>query len=197
MKLRMPYVPHPGQQLFHASPARFRVLACGARWGKDRACVADTIRLTIELLGLKREGLIPRAHGWFVTPNYPLADQLWRELKALTPQQVLAKPPNEKARRLELRGGAVIEIKSADDPTSLVTVGLDWVVLVEAALLGEQAWEMALRPRLSSPQRAGLAIFNGTPKGHNWYYRAYLRGTDPEQPDWEGWNFPRRGSDWA
>lgn len=190
MKISIPYTPHPGQRLFHESAARYRVLACGARWGKDRACIAESIRLNVELGQLRRPALIPKVHGWFVTPNYPLAQQLWRELKALTPTQVLAKPPLEKDHRLEWRSGAVVEVKSADDPQSLVAVGLDWVVLVEAGLLPEAAWNMALRPRLASPHRAGLAIFNGTPKGRNWYQRTYTEGTSPSQPDWQCWNFP-------
>ena len=133
-------------------------------------------------------------HGWFVAPNYPLAAQLWRELKELTPAVVLTRPPSEKDYRLEWRGGAVIEVKSADNPNALVAVGLDWAVLTEAALVAEEAWEMALRPRLSSPGRAGLAVLNGTPKGLNWYHRAYLRGIDPAQPGWASWNFPTAAS---
>ncbi len=190
MKLRVDYTPHPGQRLFHDSSARHRVLACGARWGKDRACIVESIRLNVELGQLPRSGLIPKVHGWFVTPNYPLAQQLWRELKALTPTEVLAKAPLEKGYRLEWRTGAVVEVKSADDPMSLVAVGLDWVVLTEEGLLPPEAWDMALRPRLASPHRMGLAMFNGTPKGRNWYHEIYLRGQDPEQPDWESWNFP-------
>jgi hypothetical protein len=190
MRVAVDYAPHPGQRVFHESAARHRVLACGARWGKDRCCIADSIRLNAELGRLPRSGLIPKIHGWFVAPNFPLAQQLWRELKELTPREVLAKPPIEKHHRLEWRNGAVIEVKSADDPHALVAVGLDFVVLTEAALLPKAAWTMALRPRLASTQRAGLAIFNGTPKGRNWYYRAYLRGRDPQQPDWESWHFP-------
>ena len=190
MQLVIPYTPHAGQQLFHGSPARNRVLACGARWGKDRSCIAESLRLTTELVALSRPALIPRVHGWFVAPNFPLAQHLWRELKELTPTEVLAKPPLEKDYRLEWRGGAVVEVKSADNPRALVAVGLDWVVLTEAALIAEEGWEMALRPRLASPGRAGLAIFNGTPKGLNWYHRAYLRGLDPAQPEWASWNFP-------
>ncbi|MGD0114351.1 MAG: hypothetical protein ABSD48_21040 [Armatimonadota bacterium] len=190
MRITIAYTPHPGQQLFHNSAARHRVLAHGARWGKDRGCIAESIRLNVELSQLPRPGLVPRVHGWFVTPNYPLAQQLWRELKVFTPPEVLAKPPLEKDHRLEWRSGVVVEVKSADDPHGLVAVGLDYVVLVEAGLLPEAAWNMALRPRLASPQRAGLAIFNGTPKGRNWYHRIYLQGLDPQQPDWESWNFP-------
>jgi hypothetical protein len=152
--------------------------------------VAECIRLTAELLTLDRDGLIPRVHGWFVAPNFPLAQQLWRELKELTPAALLARPPLEKEHRLEWKGGAVIEVKSADDPRALVAVGLDFVILTEAALLADEAWDMALRPRLASPGRAGLSIFNGTPKCRNRYYQTYLRGLDPQQPDWQAWNFP-------
>ena len=37
----VPYKPHPGQREVHDSPARFRVPACGARWGKDRCTVNE------------------------------------------------------------------------------------------------------------------------------------------------------------
>ncbi len=190
MRRTIAYTPHPGQRLFHESPARHRVLAHGARWGKDRCCIAESIRLNVELSQLPRPSLVPRVHGWFVTPNFPLAQQLWRELKVFTPPEVLAKPPLEKDHRLEWKSGVVVEVKSADDPHGLVAVGLDYVVLVEAGLLPEAAWNMALRPRLASPHRLGFAVFNGTPKGRNWYHRIYLQGIDPGQPDWESWNFP-------
>ena len=91
---------------------------------------------------------------------------------------------------MELKNGALIEVKSADNPEALVAVGLDLLIITEAALVKQEAWEISLRPRLSSPGRLGMAIFNGTPKGKNWFYHLYLRGQDMNQPDWKSWNKP-------
>jgi len=189
----VPYTPHPGQRVFHESAARIRVLACGARWGKDRSCVNEAIRVAAAAMQLPgRELLVPKVHVWFVAPNYPLAKQLWRELKAFTPPEVILGAPNETERTIHWRGDVLMEVKSADDPRSLLAVGLDLVVVIEAALLRPEAWEMALYPRLTSPGRLGLAILNGTPKGRNWYWRLFHRGQDPNDPEVESWNFPTR-----
>lgn len=189
--LVIPYTPHPGQKPFHrARKTRFRVLACGARWGKDRASINEFDALCFE--ALRRNAgpvLIPRVHGWIVAPSFPLSNQIWRELKAFTPPEVVEKA-NEGTRTMHLRGGIVIEIKSADNPESLVSVGLDVLLITEAALVSADAWDMALRPRLASPGRAGLGIMNGTPKGRNWFYEAYLRGQDTEETDWWSINEP-------
>ena len=50
MRLKVNYTPHPGQRLFHDSSARHRVLVNGAWWGKDRACIGESIRLNVELV---------------------------------------------------------------------------------------------------------------------------------------------------
>ncbi len=46
------YRPHPGQRALHESGARFRVAACGRRWGKTLAATAEMIRHAWESPGL-------------------------------------------------------------------------------------------------------------------------------------------------
>jgi hypothetical protein len=138
--------------------------------------------------------LIPRVHCWGVAPTYGLLDGVWRLLKEMTPAELIVKI-NETKLQMELVGDVLIELKSADDPDRLVGSGLDVLVLYEAALIEERAWTVSLRPRLSSPGRAGLMIGGGTPKGRNWWYRLYLRGLgaidlseDAVHPDDEVWS---------
>ena len=54
----------------------------------------------------------------------------------------------------------------ADDPDALRGVGLDGVVLDEAAFMKEEAWVNGIRPALSD--RQGWAMFLTTPCGMNW-----------------------------
>ena len=183
------YEPFPWQAHFHASKARFRVLACGRRAGKDRACIYELLRLIPRLLKEDRKHLVPPVLVWVVAPTYPLTEQIWAELKVFIPQPGIL-DVREADKCLKLIGGAEIWLKTAADPERLVGVGLDVLLMTEAALVDISAWEQALRPCLSSPGRAGLAMFNSTPKGLNWFYHLYLRGQDPQDDQVESWNYP-------
>lgn len=184
------YTPHAGQRLFHQSKARFRCLACGRRWGKDRACEYEVLRLVPQMLNDNQgKGLVPNVLIWYVSPTYPLSDITWAELKAFTPRDFI-QDVRESDRLIRCHGGVEIWMKTAVDPERLVGAGLDLLIVGEAGLIAEEAWTTSLRPTLSSPGRHGLAIFNGTPKGLNWFHKLYLRGQDPLDTEIESWNFP-------
>lgn len=184
------YTPHPGQKPFHHSSARYRVLACGRRWGKDRACEYETLRLLPEMLEANRgKRLVPPVLVWFVAPTFPLSDQIWAELKVFTPPGFISEV-REGDRMLRCLGGVEIWLKTALEPERLVGAGLDLVVITEAALVVEEAWTTGLRPTLSSPGRHGLGLFNSTPKGLNWFHKLYLRGQDPQDTEVESWSYP-------
>jgi len=180
------YKPHPGQVLFHAATARFRVLACGRRWGKDRACLYELLRLLPWLLTRnKGSALVPTVLVWIVAPTYPLAEQIWGELKTFMPYHFID-DVRESDRCIKCVGGVEVWIRTASEPEKLVGAGLDLLVITEAALIQEEAWTTGLRPMLSSPGRAGLALINSTPKGLNWFHEIYLRGQDIQ--DKEVWS---------
>ena len=76
--LRSAYTPHPHQRPFHNSKARFRVLACGRRWGKDRACVYELLHLLPILSARNQDAkLVPPVLVWCVAPTSPISEQLW------------------------------------------------------------------------------------------------------------------------
>ncbi len=199
LEVEIPYQPHPGQQLVHDSKARFRLLAAGARWGKDRCCMMEFIKLFSKMLNEERgPELVPSVLAWFVAPTYRLARQLWREFKMYFPVEwVVNYWETEKV--IETINDGFIEIHSADDPNALVGVGLDIVIVTEAARIArlEEVWAN-LEMRLMSPGRGpdgrgGVALINGTPQGTNFYYRMYRWGQKDDplyDPDWESWSFP-------
>lgn len=78
-------------------------------------------------------------------------------------------------------------IRSADNPDSLRGEGLNLLVMDECAFIQEAAWTEALRPALSD--RLGRAVFISTPKGRNWFWRAWQRGLDGNN-DWRSWQLP-------
>lgn len=190
------YEPHPAQIKFHNSDARFKVLVCGIRFGKDRACIQEFIKKFIEMLSEDRPStLVPRVHGWLVAPIFPLARQMWMEIKEFFPKEWVVKK-NESELRIETILGGLIEIKSASDPDSLVSTGIDICILSEFSRVAkkEEVWGY-IRGRVSSPHRGpggkgGVVLINSTPKGRDLFYDMYQWGQSPDWPDWESWQFP-------
>lgn len=166
---------HPSQREIFDSPARFRVAACGRRWGK-------TEDGTTEAIVAANQGQVV----WWVAPSYPMAVDVWRNLKTLLNGQW---EKQEQQHTVTSPKGGIIRVRSADNPDSLRGSGLDLAILDEAALMAKVVWLEVIRPALSD--REGRALFLSTPKGlFNWFYELFEAGLDPNQPDWSCWNRP-------
>jgi hypothetical protein len=170
--------PHAGQQQIIDTARRFNVAVCGRRFGKT-VLGQDRLINTALLKGL------PAA--WFA-PTYKLASDAWRELqKTLQP---LVADVSQQDKRLELKGGGVLEVWSLDSPDAGRGRGYGAVVIDEAALIAnlEDAWQ-SIRPMLSDHQ--GSAWFLSTPKGTaNYFHTLYQRGQDASIADWKSWQLP-------
>lgn len=166
----------PMQRTIHDHPARFRVVACGRRWGKTELGKFSAIESAM------RGGTV-----WWISPNYGMAVDVWRSLKATLADTWETK--NEQQKLIALPDGGSIRVRSGDDPDSLRGASLDLAILDEAAFLPEAVWTAAIRPTLSD--RRGRALFLSTPKGiGNWFYRVYSYGLDDNRPDWHSWRSP-------
>src|SRR5262249_56021357 len=105
-----------------------------------------------------------------VVPEMPLSGRkTWRDLKRACRRAWAWK--SELEHRIELPGGGSISVKSAKDPESLVSEGLDGIVIDEAAKMPAQAWYESLRPTLADT--AASAIFPRTPKTPNSFLRLF------------------------
>lgn len=199
VKVEIKYKPHDGQRLIHQSNARFKVIAAGARWGKDRCSIMEFIQKFSSMLSEDRDSdMVPAVHGWIVAPTFALSRQVWREFRYFFPREWVVNYW-ESDKIVETLNDGIIEVKSADDPDLLVGVGLDIVLITEAARISrlDEVWAN-LETRLMSPGRGphgngGVALINSTPRGQNFYYRMYRWGQkgDPiHDEDWESWRFP-------
>ena len=174
MELQLPTLHDTQRQVWDAR-SRYRVLACGRRWGKT-------------LLG----SLMCIVHGtrarraWWVAPTYKLARVGWRSISHLA-LQIPGAIQRKGDLIWELPGGGSVQVRSADDPQSLRSEGLDFVVFDECAYMAEEAWLEAVRPALSD--RLGGAVFISTPKGRNWFWRLWQRGRQGSD-SWQSWQFP-------
>jgi len=181
----MTYVPHAGQLEFHESKARFRVLACGRRWGKSKCGAAEMVRRIIEAG--------PDSVAFVVAPTFTSTSlgRCWREFLRYCPKELIRDYPKgihrtPGDRYIELLDRRMVYFKSADRPDTLAGEGLCAVWCDEPAQFHEDVWERVLPPALM--ERHGLAWFTGTPNGRNWYYRLFLEGQDPLNTEVESWN---------
>ncbi|MBK8172775.1 MAG: hypothetical protein IPK60_20895 [Sandaracinaceae bacterium] len=181
------YEPHAGQLAVHRSDARFRVVACGVRWGKTTCAAMEGIAAA----------MMPgeRSIGWVVAPTYDLADRVFREIEVIVLERLRHRlvQKKEAERRIFLRNlsGGISEIraKSADNPVSLLGEGLNWLVVDEAARLKPLIWQNHLSQRLID--KKGWALLISTPKGKGYLHEMFRRGQGLERDaDWASWNMP-------
>lgn len=188
------YNPYPWQQRFHASKARCKVISGAARAGKDRATTMEFTEKFVEMLNEDRDySLVPKVHAWVIAPTYKIGATLIRELMKYFPRQLVVNYDKEML-AIETINNGLIEFRSADDPDSLVSVGLDIVWISEAARIKQFDIAMGnIEDRLSSPGRGpggngGLLLVNSSPRGRTHFNKICLFGNKKSplyRPGWE------------
>jgi phage terminase large subunit-like protein len=180
---------HEAQQAIHNSPARFKVVAAGRRFGKSYlACVT----MLLEALKDTHTGLSGREYNlslkevWYIAPTFEQGKKiLWPLLKELG-RKIIA-TTHENTATCTLFNGRRISIKGSDRPDTLRGVGLSYVVLDEYAFMKEEVWSKIVRPTLSDVE--GSALFIGTPEGKNHFYDTFNMATEKGLPEWEAFHF--------
>jgi hypothetical protein len=158
------------------SPSRFRALNAGRRFGKTHLAVIELFFRAVNNHG---------SMNWYVAPTYRQAEQIaWSKLKEIIPESYI-QSKNETDLRIVLHNGSTIALRGSDNPDSLRGIGLDFVVVDEAAFQTRETWTEALRPALSD--KMGEALFISTPSGYNWFYDLYMSAIG--KPDWETFQF--------
>jgi phage terminase large subunit len=163
-RIEISYKPRDVFCAFHDREERFAVIVAHRRCGKTVASINDMIR---------RAALCPLEHGRyaFVAPFRAQGKEIaWEYLKRYT-RPVLSREPNESELFVELISGARITIHGADNPDRLRGSYLDGVVLDEYSDMWPSVWGEIVRPMLAD--RQGWAVFIGTPRGRNEFWRAH------------------------
>lgn len=192
--VKIEYNPYDWQKKFHASKARFKVVSGGARVGKDRSAAMEFIEKFTSMLNEDRDyTLVPKVHAWIIAPTYGIGKTLIRELTKYFPRQLVISYDKDNS-VIETINNGLIELKSADDPDNLVSVGLDIVWITEAARIKQFDIVMGnIEDRLDSPGRGpygsgGLALINSSPRGRTYFNRVCAFGTKGSslwRPGWE------------
>jgi predicted phage terminase large subunit-like protein len=169
---------HPGQHAVVFSPARFRVVAAGRRWGKTVAA--------LEWLFVVEGGMLDGAPVAYFAPTYKLLLEVFDQAARTVSQ--LGGRVNATEKRIGLPNGGLAEFWTLEDRDAGRGRRYARVVIDEAAHARylKDAWEQAIRPTLTDLR--GEAMFISTPKGHNYFYELFKFAQTTE--DWEAFQFP-------
>jgi hypothetical protein len=165
--------PHPGQREFLQSGSKFKVLACGRRWGKTDACAVEV------LAALDQPS--PTRH-LILAPTADQASLLFGRVEELAsglgwPIKVRRTPHP----RLEL-GPHRLQARSAHVPRSLRGLEATHIVIDEAAFLPEEVVTEIALPMLAATQ--GRITLISTPRGRNHFWRFFRMGERGEHGIW-------------
>lgn len=180
-RIRIPPIAlHEGQRRVLETPARFKVIAAGRRFGKTL--------LAVEWLALAEGGAIDGASVGFFAPTYKLLMEAWHDFEhTLNP---IKKRSNKTEMRIELITGGKVDFWTLEDKDAGRGRKYHRIVIDEAAHARylKDAWEQSISPTLTDYH--GEAWFISTPNGMNYFYELFQRGRDPAYPEWESFRMP-------
>ena len=159
-------------------PARFKVVVSGRRFGKTYASIAS----------LAKHASVPNSKVMYVAPSYRMAKQIvWEDLKGMLRDKNWIKKINESELTITLVNASIIMLRSVDNPDSIRGLGLDHIVIDEAADVSNllDVWNAVLRPTLSD--REGSAMIISSPKGRGYLYDLYQN--EQRLSDWKSWQY--------
>lgn len=170
VKLRKP---HPAQQQVLDSPARFRVLMCGRRFGKS--LISQDIAI---------DHAVYREQVAYITPTYQLGKIFFQEIIKSIPEQIYKK--NEADLVINFITGGTIRFFTGERLDAMRGLKFHLVIIDEASYIPnlQDGWNNSIRPTLTDYK--GKAIFLSTPKGKNFFHSLYLKSGEP---DWESFKF--------
>lgn len=203
-KIKTGYVPRPLQNILHSQLRRFNVLVCHRRFGK-------TVFAINEMIDRALNNPLRNPHYAYIAPTYKQAKKVaWQYIVDFTrflPNIKVNKSELtvyiERPGRVDPVTGELdpdtieISLLGADDPDSVRGVYLDGAIIDEYAQCHPTIWGQIIRPALADRKKiandlgiffdmAGVplepwAIFIGTPKGQNHFYRRYQKAQKHEQ----------------
>lgn len=185
-EIRVEYEPR-GQFLpFHQRQTRFACLVAHRRAGKTVACVNELVARAIYS---KKK----RPRYAYIGPLLKQAKKIaWEYLKEYT-KGLEAKKPSESELTVRFKHNeAEITIYGADNPDAFRGQYFDGVVLDEYGDMSPSVWGKVLLPTLAD--RKGWAVFIGTFKGKNHFYKIWRNSQGLDLP--EGLNREIFQKDW-
>lgn len=168
-QITIPYKPYPWAKDWHSSHKRYSVLVLHRRAGKTTATINQLIK----------DALLNENHLYaFIAPTYKQAKRnVWDMMRHYT-QNIPGVEYNVSELTVIFPTGSKISLFGADNPDSLRGITLNGVVFDEYSQQPSNIWTEIISPTLATTK--GYAIWIGTPKGRNSFYRLYEQARQDE-----------------
>ncbi len=180
---------HPAQAAIWNSKARFKVIAAGRRFGKTFLAAAALGVAAMSDTNARGHKLTANNPCYYVAPTADQALRLMRpkliSLLGWADQGGFITGENQNAGWMELINGVKIYIKGAENDEALRGEGNRLVVMDEYAGMPAHVWSEILEPTLMDVE--GDAIFIGTPKGKNHFYKLFMNAFKKPESYWKDW----------
>jgi hypothetical protein len=169
------YTPRKVFAPFHDRTQRFACIVAHRRAGKTVACLHELQRGALTCAR-------PRPRFAYIAPSLRQAKSVaWDHLRdAMGAARLYGATMHESELRADYPTGGQVRLYGGDNPDALRGLYLDGVVLDEYADMDPRVWSEVVRPALAD--RAGFAVFIGTPKGRNAFHALWRRAE--RDPDW-------------
>ena len=192
--MKLKFSLHKAQQQIYNSPARFTVNACGRQFGKTYLAVVRCIVEGLKTHNTYGDLLSTDAEVVYIGVTLEQARRnVWHLLKNLALPVAMkgsdGRPMiHENQSTVTLVNGVRIRLLGMDNPDAARGMRLRFAVFDEYAQMPEMAFPEIVRPALLSTR--GGAMFIGTPKGRNHFYRLFMAAKKGELgPEWAAFNF--------
>ncbi len=167
------YNPRIWSRRLHEGKERWKVVVAHRRAGKTTASLNHLIRDAVN---------IPKAKFAYVGPTYKQSKNIaWDILKEYA-RKIDGVSFNESELRADFANGSRITLYGSDNPDALRGMGLWGVIFDEYSQQPSNVFTEIIRPALADHR--GYAIWIGTPKGKNDFYRLYEHARQDD--DWLG-----------
>lgn len=164
------YEPRDAFIPLHQRHQRWACMVVHRRGGKTVACIHE---LVLRALYCKKKN----GRYAYIAPYARQArDVAWQYLKDAV--EGIAVKVRESSLRVELPNGAWITLYGSDNPNMLRGLYLDGCILDEFGDCRPSLWSTVVLPCLVD--RKGWAIFIGTPKGKNHFYKIHQRSIEED-----------------
>lgn len=184
---------HPAQLRVWQSPARFKVVAAGRRFGKTFLGCRDATVAALSDTSFSGFPVGVTHEVGYIFPTFEQAKRVvWPKFKEfLAPLSPNAADGSvrmfENTGVIEFSNMAKIRLLGADNPDSIRGLGFRKVILDEYKDMDPMVWEEIIRPALMDV--GGSALFIGTPKGKNHFFELFKRAQSDTTGTWEAFSF--------
>lgn len=169
------------------SDAKYKVLAIGRRGGKTNLIVPSIYKhLSKDFKNVKTGDRLPHSIGYYSPTLKQGVDNFWnRALEGLEP---IIASVNKTYHSIRFINGGELQFYGTDVlPRTLRGKYRTLIIRDEAAHQDDEVCKQVLMPMLADTH--GELLDLSTPNGFNLFEEHFVRGQDPNFPDWASWQY--------